>query len=187
MIDGHQEQPTPSRAAAVDGEHPGDAVTRNPAPAKRWNAILLRVVVYGTLVAAVLIGGLELWAQKSYHATVAALGELQDSSDSFPSLERAEDSVKGWVARPFKREDKGFQEEITIRWRSIFGDYWVRLKSIRKRKTRERLFAGFVTRGETVSKASAPSSFSPLPKKPPAGGTDGAGRRKRPGLSPPVN
>jgi hypothetical protein len=136
------------------------------------------VAFYGLLAVAGSVLSIELWARSSYDSSVSRLQDLQNSSDSFPSLDEAEDSLNGWLVRPFGHEDKGTREEITVRWRSVFGDYWVRLYVIRKRDSGEKLFARFVTADDKPWKAIAPAEFTPAPKRGPVGASVDPKRRQ---------
>jgi hypothetical protein len=132
-----------------------------------------------------MLGGFELWALRSYRATIAALRELQERPKADATLDDAEAAVRGWVDRPFEREETSFREDVTVRWKSIIGDYRVRIHATKKsERTGTQYFTGIATASNRSNRIEPPTDVLPPPRHGPVGTAPGPNgeqaKQKRP-------
>lgn len=139
---------------------------------------VVRVVVTLLTLAVVALVAVELWAFQSYRMTVADLRSLQGSSRDDVTLEESQAVAKGWYT--VENEEKSFREDVIIRWRSIYGDYWVRINGTKKSKLREKqLFTGFSTAGDKRGEIKPPEDWVEKPKYGPMGASAGGSKKRK--------
>jgi len=141
---------------------------------------LARIVISSGLAFAAMLGGFELWALRSYRATIAALRELQERPKADATLDDAEAAVRGWVDRPFEREETSFREDVTVRWKSLVGNYQVRIHATKKsERTGQQYFTGIAISSDRRKRIELPEDVRPPPKQGPVGTSAGNGTARQ--------
>lgn len=98
---------------------------------------------------------IQLWAQRSFQATTAKLDELQaGSGDVLRSDALA--AVEGWTE--IETEEREAREDITVSWKSILGDYRIRIHATKKSTSKpDQIFTGFVVLGKKPQQVPIPN------------------------------
>lgn len=149
---------------------PGAAIV--PSQPRRW---VVRTMVYATLLVVGGLAAVEMWAQRSYQSTVSKLGVLQDGAQGDIPLSDAMEVVGGWTT--VETKERSMRDDVTIVWKSIFGDYSVRLHATKKSKDDEKqIFTGFETSNDNAPKAVFPDDELDPPGDPIIGERVGSGK-----------
>ena len=133
------------------------------------------------MLVGLVVGGIELWTYQSYRTTVANLNQLLDSSNKRIALDDARGKINGWYKA--ESEISTFREDITIRWVSFLGEYWIRIHATKSTDEQpEQYFTGLQTGTDKPPKVDLPTKTVKTAGNPVGFRSGGdAGRKKRVG------
>lgn len=170
------DQQSPPQASA--DTNPTDDPVGKPAIGRRRS--IIRLLIMGMMLVGLVVGGIELWTYQSYRTTVAELNQLLDTADSRIALDDAKGKISGW--HKSESDISTFREDITIRWVSLLGEYWIRIHATKSTDDQpEQYFTGFKTGTDKPPQVDVPTKTAKTVGNPSGLGSRTGGQKKRVG------